>query len=173
MDHVLLASRVLIGVVFAVSFLTKTLRKNGWSEFLDSVRDLAPVLPVRTTALAASAAEVVVIALLVPTGSARYGFVGAVLLLLPYTTALILAVRRGTSAPCGCFGRSSTPVSGFHVARNALLTAVALTGALAGQEAARAHPAWPGAVTALAAGLVAAVLVIFTDELSDVFSVKP
>ncbi|CAL9278676.1 MauE/DoxX family redox-associated membrane protein [Streptomyces sp. SudanB52_2052] len=170
--HVFIASRVLIGMVFAASLTMKLLRKNGWHRFTASVRGLAPHLPARTTAVAVCAAEASVALLIVPAGTAVYGLAGAVLLLLCFTVALVVALRRRKRVSCGCFGKSATPVSGFTVARNSLLTAGALAGIITRPDPTGAATPWPGTLTAIAVGAVAAALAYLTDELADLFQTR-
>ncbi|WP_340383903.1 MauE/DoxX family redox-associated membrane protein [Streptomyces sp. SS7] len=172
MAYVCIASRVLIGTIFAVSLTTRLLRENGWSEFTDSVRGLAPRLPARTAAVVVCVAETSVVSLVVTARSAVYGLAGAMLLLLCFTVALVVALRRRRGVSCGCFGTSTTPVSGFTVARNCLLAAGALAGIIAHPDSTGATPAWPGSLTAVAVGAVAATLAYLTDELADLFRVR-
>ncbi|MFF9677581.1 MauE/DoxX family redox-associated membrane protein [Streptomyces eurythermus] len=172
MDHVFIASRVLIGMVFVVSLTAKLSRRNGRREFTDSVRRLAPHFPARTTAVAVCVTEASVVLLIVPAATAVYGLAGAVLLLLCFTIAVVAALRRRAGVSCGCFGKSATPVSGFTVARNSLLIAGALAGIITRPDATGAGPAWPGTLTAIAVGAVAAALAYLMDEIADLFRVR-
>lgn len=65
------------------------------------------------------------------------GGAAALVLLAGFSAVLVGALRRGVAVPCACFGRAgSPPLSGFDLARNALLAAlagVALTAGLAPQ----------------------------------------
>jgi hypothetical protein len=79
-----------------------------------------------------------------------WGAALALALLVAFTTLLALAVRRGVTAPCNCFGRArSAPVSHVELARNGTL----LVGALVALTASRPTIPDPGAglVVALAA----------------------
>jgi hypothetical protein len=59
-----------------------------------------------------------------------WGGVVAFALLTAFTTNLVLIVRSGRVAHCACFGGSSAaPVSGRHLARNAVLLGLALAAA--------------------------------------------
>jgi len=80
-----------------------------------------------------------------------------------------LSVRRGNTAPCRCFGASSTPLGPRHLVRNALLLAVAAAG-LAGVLTPGALEL-PGTLVAGAAGLVVGAMITVFDDIADL--VKP
>jgi hypothetical protein len=87
-------------------------------------------------------------------------------LCLALTLGLFLAVRRGSRQPCHCFGSSSEPLGYHHVARNALLLALASTG-LACSVAAGGRSAGAAEVTLAAiGGLAAAMLFIFFVDIA-------
>ena len=72
------------------------------------------------------ATELVVGVALIPTVSARFGALGALLLLAVFGSAIAVALRRGTEAECHCFGQlHSAPVGWRTLARNGVLAAVA------------------------------------------------
>ncbi|WP_158645597.1 MauE/DoxX family redox-associated membrane protein [Stackebrandtia albiflava] len=168
------ACRCALIVVFAVSAFTKSYGSESFARFVRSVRDMG-VLPervaARPVALAVVSAEVAIPLLLVvpsaATGSA--GFVLAAGLLLGFTVAIVLSVRRGNQTPCRCFGHSTVPLGVRHVWRNGALILVAASGAVAAMTGAGTTE--PG-VTAVAvvAGLVVGGLVTVFDDLAELVS---
>jgi hypothetical protein len=78
--------------------------------------------------------------------------------------AIGLALHRGQTAPCRCFGASSTPLGAAHLIRNVTLLVGSLAGLVGGVVA--RHPAVQplGLAVALA---VAAVAVLFVVRLDD------
>ena len=77
--------------------------------------------------------ELAVAVALVPTGSARFGALGAAVLLLGFLAAIGNALARGRSPDCHCFGQlHSAPASWRTLARNGGLFAVAGFVAIAG-----------------------------------------
>ena len=96
------------------------------------------------------------------------GLVAAAALLGCFTGALVLALRRGSVAPCRCFGASTTPIGLHHVVRNVVLIGLAAAGLIAG-AAPGDPPVEPAAlaITALAVG----VCVLVTARLDDLVDV--
>jgi hypothetical protein len=155
----------LIGWVFLASALSK-LRHFG--EFRRSLPALAPVRPglVRPLAAAVAAAEAAVPVLLLIRPVMSYGFALGGGLLGAFTAAIAAAMKHGRRAPCRCFGASSTPLRAGHLIRNAIL----LTAAAAGGLARGAPPPVAGVTVALAAGSLAAILVVAFDDLVYLFA---
>jgi uncharacterized membrane protein len=164
-DYLRAACAALIALVFAASSVSKVRDFRG---FARSVPVLVPmptraVLPVSVAVVAAEAAAAV---LVVVPATAAAGFVLASLLLLAFAAAIGTALRRGRPAPCRCFGAGDTPVGPRHLARNTVLLCFAVLGALAPGHL----PTVAGAAVAVAAGGVAAVLVIAMDDIAVVFA---
>jgi hypothetical protein len=87
-------------------------------------------------------------------------------LLAAFTTGIAIVLRRGTRAGCRCFGATERPYGPHHLVRNGLLIAAALGGALtAGQPT-----DLPAALIAIAAGVIAALVLVTFDELLDLFA---
>jgi hypothetical protein len=185
-DYVVLAARCLVGVVFAVSALSKLRTGRALRDFTASLAQFG-VRPGRrrpvAVAVAGAEAAVPVLLALALAGSpaagataravAAAGFGLAALLLAGFTVAIARAVRRGVRAPCRCFGASATPLGAQHLVRNGLLLAGAAVG-LAGVVAGPAGPAdLAGAAVAVLAGSVAGALVTAFDDLLDLFGVGP
>ncbi|MFD9858077.1 MauE/DoxX family redox-associated membrane protein [Streptomyces alboflavus] len=150
-------------------------RGAAFAAFLASVRSLrvvpsALVRPVALTVIAGEAAVCVLLA--APArGATTAGLLVAAALLTAFTVGIAAALRRGVTAPCRCFGASSTPLGTLHLVRNAVLCALALAGALAAPTAADAPPG--SALVAGVAGLVAGALVTQLDHLLALFRPLP
>lgn len=168
MELVRIGAACLIGLVFAVSAVSKIRDLDG---FAASVGALAPAwpAPARVTAIAVTALEALVPPLLIAPVTAPAGFALAAALLAAFTTAVAASLRRGRRAACRCFGPSSVPLGPRHLARNGALLACAVLGGLA--------PAGPppagGAAVAAAAGLTAAVLIVSLDDIVELFARNP
>jgi Methylamine utilisation protein MauE len=166
MEYVGVGFASLIGWVFLVSAISK-LRHFG--EFTRSLPALAPVRAgqVRPLAMTVVATEAAVPVLLLFPAAVFYGFALAGALLAAFTTAIVIALKRGRRAPCQCFGASSTPLGPSHLVRNAILLISVLAGGLAldvrPQQAA-------GLVVAIAAGLVGAILIVAMDDIAFLFA---
>lgn len=179
MPYLFLACSISLCLVFGVSASGKV----GRSAFRDFVTSAGPlkVLPRPFRSAAALAVLVVELALTVTLFAgmavtarpalapvAAVVFAAAAALLLAFTVAIAMMLRRGEREGCRCFGAKATPLGPAHLIRNALLLAVALAGLLAvGDLEASIEPA--GAVLACAAGLVAGLLVTRFDDLTDLF----
>nr|WP_087887329.1 MauE/DoxX family redox-associated membrane protein [Streptomyces alboflavus] len=150
-------------------------RGAAFAAFLASVRSLrvvppALVRPVAVTVIAGEAAVCVLLA--APArGATTAGLLVAAALLAAFTVGIAAALRRGVTAPCRCFGASSTPLGTLHLVRNTVLCALALAGALAAPTAESAPPG--GALVAGGAGLVAGALVTQLDHLLALFRPLP
>ena len=94
---------------------------------------------------------------------------GAAALMAVLTAGVAVAVRRGVTAPCACFGSGSrAPLGGVHLARNAYLLAVLATGVVsAGLQ--RWQPGLAAAGLAAAAGGVSALLLTRLDDVAALF----
>jgi uncharacterized membrane protein YphA (DoxX/SURF4 family)/peroxiredoxin len=112
--------------------------------------------------------ELLVGAALIVGAAARFGALGALLLLLAFLAAISVALGRGTEADCHCFGQlHSAPVGWRTLVRNVLLAAAAGFVAIAGWRHAgvsstrwvtQVNAAW---LVAIVAGLVVVALVCF------------
>ncbi|MEU6370055.1 MauE/DoxX family redox-associated membrane protein [Streptomyces sp. NPDC046931] len=176
MTNTLWAIRCLIGVVFLVSAASKAGR-SSFAAFVTSVVDMR-ILPRGAAAPAAVctvAAEGAVAGLLA--APARHAVTAGLLLaaglLAVFTAAIALAVRRGTTVPCRCFGASVTPLGSPHIVRNTLLAGAAAFGAVCSAVAARPAPSPAGVVVPAVLGLTAGALVTRLDDLSALFRPVP
>jgi thiol-disulfide isomerase/thioredoxin len=167
--------RLLLAVVFAVSAFTKFADQAGFHEALANfsmparlrapVRVLIPVL------------ELGIAITLLPALSAWGAAVGALVLLLVFTAAIVVNLVRGRRPDCHCFGQlSSAPVSWKTVLRNGALMAAAAVLIVSGRPA-NAGPslvAWAGKLTlpeaigVVAVGVIIAAVAIETWVLAHV-----
>jgi hypothetical protein len=175
---------VALWVVFAVSAAGKSTGVRRQGAFAESLRPLA-LIPERLlapTALAVTGAEIVVVAGLtwaflgIATGSAGTRSVAiaalvlAAALLAVLTGGIAVALNRGTTASCACFGAAERPLSRRHLVRNGVLFLIAVAGAgVAGQvPVAAVDP--PAVLLAGATGAVGALVLIRFDDLVDLFT---
>jgi thiol-disulfide isomerase/thioredoxin len=114
---------------------------------------LARLLPV---------AELAVAALLLPTGTALAGAIGALALLLLFSAVIAVNRARGRAPDCHCFGQlHSAPAGPGTLVRNAGLTGVAafaIAGTLSGSDTSAI--AWVDDLNATQLAIAAAVLVL-------------
>jgi hypothetical protein len=164
---------LIIGVLL-VSLISKLRSRAAFREFADALAALR-VIPGRWAlplAWLSVAAEAAVFGALLWPGGTVVGLAGGTVLFAGFTAGLAVAVRRGATVGCHCFGATSAPVARRHVVRSGFLSAAAL-GALC--VAATAHVGWPTGLPAAqlivalaAAGLLVAALV-WLDELRWLF----
>ncbi|GAB3151882.1 MauE/DoxX family redox-associated membrane protein [Microbispora hainanensis] len=165
--------RLLTGIVFLMSAVSKLRGRAAYEEFTAATRVLVR-LPARPVAALVVTAEAAVAPLLAWPPTVLAGFCLALGLLVAFTVAIAVALRRGRRVPCRCFGASAVPVGPGHLARNAVLLAAAMAGAVqagAGTVLAGLGPAGFAAV-ALAAG-AAAVLLSAIGEIAGLFTSSP
>ncbi|GAA2766537.1 methylamine utilization protein MauE [Streptomyces paradoxus] len=171
MQYLHLATRCLLVVIFLVSSVGKVSGRTAYSRFVTSVRDMgvlpAPLVPAAAASVVA-AETVVWLLLLVPTPpAARSGGVIATGLLCAFTAVVLASLWRGVRTPCRCFGTSAAPLGARHVVRNSCLaasSAVCVTTAGAGGPV---HAS--GAVVAVSAGLLTSALIVWLDDIVDLF----
>ncbi|GAA2435006.1 MauE/DoxX family redox-associated membrane protein [Streptomyces mauvecolor] len=168
MAYVLLAVRVLVGIVFVASATGKVRSAAAFRSFEDSAHSMGvPARLSRSVAVAVIAGECAAVVLLavwpVP------GFALTVLLLAAFTTGIVRTLRSGTKASCACFGASTAPIGRRHLVRNTALLALAALGMAAGLAGTPTPTEAAGILVAAFGALVGALLVIFTDELGVLF----
>ncbi|GAA1892017.1 MauE/DoxX family redox-associated membrane protein [Asanoa iriomotensis] len=179
-----LAGQALLGTVFAVSAVAKLRDGTAFRRFAEQVLALrihnraALVWAHRAVTLGTLSGELAVAVLLLapvvvptlPRWSVGAGYTLAVVLLLAFTAALWLAVRRGVRAGCGCFGRAETPAGMWQVGRNAVLVAIAAIGLLTGSVNSVATPrAGADVVVDVVIGVALAIVVMSLHELTSLF----
>ena len=117
---------VAVGAVFVAAGWSKLARRDVWIQQADGLRVPAWV------ARGVPVAEVVLGALLV--SQIARSVVGSVaaLVLVAFTSLILVRLTEGERPPCACFGGwSATPLGAWHVARNAALIVLAMVAALA------------------------------------------
>jgi hypothetical protein len=164
----------LLIVVFACSAAAKLVGKGSFAAFRLATARLVPALRhlARPLAAVVVCVEVAVAVLLAVPATARAGLVLALVLLSAFTVAIAAALRRGETAACNCFGRSTAPMGVRHLVRNALLLTVAGTGLVTGLGG-PAGAEVPVMVLTGASAAVLAVLVLNLDALTDLFATTP
>lgn len=124
MDAVLLVVRLILAGVFGFSAITKfaapddgqTMRDFGVPDRYS--RPLGAFLPV---------AELIVAVALIPAVSARWGAVGALILLALFCAGIGVNLARGRTPDCHCFGQvHSEPIGWQTLARNGILALLSL-----------------------------------------------
>jgi hypothetical protein len=123
-NEVGIVARVAVGLVFIWAGVAKV-RTSHWSML--AIEAGTPRLVVMTL----PAVEALLgLALVVQLATAVVPWI-SVALLLAFTATLAQRYRKGSQAPCNCFGGSSNdPVDHTTFIRNAFLIAIALAGAL-------------------------------------------
>ncbi|MEU6881927.1 MauE/DoxX family redox-associated membrane protein [Streptomyces sp. NPDC046712] len=174
MGYALLACRLLVGVVFAASAAGKLRSATAFRAFEGATRSMGvPGRLARPVAVTVVAAECAVPFLLAagPAGAPGLGL--AVVLVVAFSAGIVGVLRRGTRASCACFGASSTVIGRRHLVRNGLLLLCAGFGAGYALTGTASTPHAGGIAIAAVAALVGALLVIFTDELGELFGAGP
>ena len=120
MGTVLLAARMLLAVVFATAGVAKLLDRPGSRNALRAFG-----VPDRLTpagAILLPLAELATAIVLVPTPTAQWGGLAALLLLLAFAGGIANAMRQGKTPDCHCFGQlSSSPAGKATLIRNLAL----------------------------------------------------
>lgn len=173
MGYLALACRCAVGLVFAASALSKLRSAEAFRSFTEWLGTV-PGVPSRAQGLIAAAmaaAEAGVVVLVVIPYTDVIGMTAAAALLAVFAAGAFAVASNPDAAPCQCFGPSSTPLGMRHVARNVALCAVAALGAAAGPATAGYHP--PLIAVSVCAGLTAALLAIFLDDIAAIIAATP
>lgn len=163
-----LACRLLIGIVFAASAFSKLRSRSEYRAFAQWLGGLPLPGPFRgaPAAAAVAATEAAIVVLLIPPVTAAIGLALSAVTLAAFASGTFVTVRTGTATPCRCFGASDSPMSAWHVARDALLALLAAAGA--SSAGSLAHSAG-GIALSLAIAVTVAVPVVLFDDLLSVF----
>lgn len=124
MDTVLLVGRFLLGATFGVAGVAKLADLAGSRQALADfgvpegwAGRFGPLLPIAELAIAVA---------LIPTTTARWGTLGALVLLIAFITGIGVSLARGKRPDCHCFGQlHSAPAGWPTLGRNALLATIA------------------------------------------------
>ncbi len=167
--YVLLCCQFLFGAAFAVSLWSKVHNRRAYADFAAAVPQLAPWAPARWAGSGVVLAEAAIVVLVAVPATAPMGLALAAALLVTFTVAIAGTIRRRRAVTCQCFGTSTTPVGPAHLIRNGVLLVCAIAGLLTGL-AADPGPVVPEILAAAAlTGLVAAAVVVLTDQIAELF----
>ncbi|GHJ44271.1 hypothetical protein Cs7R123_16130 [Catellatospora sp. TT07R-123] len=162
------ASRVAIGLVFAVAAVAKARDLGAFARSLEPFLTVAKPL-YRPLAVAVVGAELAAAVLVAIPATVFWGFGLALALNAVFAVAIVRVLRRGVAATCNCFGAADSRLSRRHLVRDLVLAVPALLGLAA--AAAVAHPATPLHWLAGAPlGAVAALVVIRFEDVADLFA---
>jgi peroxiredoxin len=161
METALVVARIVLAVVFAVAALAKLADRAGSRDAV--VGFGVPDALATPLSIALPLAELALAAALLPTASAWWGALGALALLLAFTTAIAVNLARGRKPDCRCFGQLSTgPIGWSTMARNSVLAGLAGFVVVGGWQDAGPSPlAWLADRSAVElAGLAGLALVV-------------
>jgi hypothetical protein len=179
-----LAVLSLAACVFAASAGAKLKSRKAYSLFRDGLaqtRLLPGQLRSAGAAVLSGTETVIAAGLIVAAALTAAGMPGAIpvagfaLASTAFLTSVLaagiaLVIRRGTRAPCPCFGTAaSRPLGWTHLVRNLSLLALVCIG-LAGVPPAPEHPAAASAIVAACSGALGALLFIRWDDLVELFA---
>ncbi|MGH2871650.1 MAG: MauE/DoxX family redox-associated membrane protein [Solirubrobacteraceae bacterium] len=135
MTTVVLVVRLVLVGVFALAGVSKLANLAASRDAVEGFG--VPPRLARTVGTAIPFVELAVAVALLPTPSARWGAIGAAVLLAAFSAGIAGALRQGLAPDCNCFGQvASAPVSAKTLLRNGILAALALFAAIAGPGAA-------------------------------------
>ncbi|WP_405166519.1 redoxin domain-containing protein [Nocardia sp. NBC_01499] len=141
-------ARLLVAVVFGWAGIAKLTDRDGTRKAVQEFG--VPARWVATVGWALPTVELVVAAAVLPSWTAVWGGLAALVLLIGFSTAVAVLLARGQRPACSCFGAASTaPIGRATLVRNAAiiaLTGLAVWGSLAKNTVPQALPAdrWVG-----------------------------
>jgi hypothetical protein len=169
----LVAARTMLGLVLATAVLTKLRGREVFRAFRDAVGALGllPGYAVTPAAGSALVIEASLCAAMWHPATRRFGLLATAVLLLGYAGLMRISIRSGRRGSCPCFGaRQGRPIGYAHVVRNTLLAGTAAVAAVPAGSGLPVHPAPAGLVVAVLAGVLAALLIIWFDDLAELFT---
>ena len=170
MVFVVVATRFLLGAVFAISAVEKIRDRRAVRRFV--IATVGPDRAIGPSIVGVILGEAAAAALLFSPAAWRWdvpaGFALALVLLGAFSAVLIRALRRDVRVPCGCFGASSGPPNAGHLLRNGVLAAAAAIG-LIGSAGGTTAPLSPSSVAVGLLGTAAAFVVVRLDEFKTLF----
>ncbi|MFJ3880855.1 MauE/DoxX family redox-associated membrane protein [Streptomyces sp. NPDC090077] len=114
------------------------------------------------------------LSMLLPAPAVRYGFALILALCAGFAAYVVLLVREGAGASCGCMGESDVPASPLHVLRNCALVVIAGAATAGSWIAGPGMSEWAAHhVIAAAPAMAAAAVVTFFDDLIALFTNSP
>jgi peroxiredoxin len=124
MDALLLAARLILAAVFAVSGISKLFDLPGSQAAMRSFG--VPEQFTRAGGFALPIAELVIAVLLIPAATAKWGALLALILLAVFIAGISYSLSRGRKFDCHCFGQLTTSEIGPPtLIRNAVLAVLA------------------------------------------------
>jgi methylamine dehydrogenase accessory protein MauD len=124
MEVALLVARVLLVSVFSVAGITKLADRAGSKRALIDFG--VPAALAAPLVVLLPLAELAVAAALIPTSTAWWGAVGALVLVLLFVVGISVNLARGRKPECHCFGQLHSEPAGWKtLVRNGVLAAVA------------------------------------------------
>jgi peroxiredoxin/uncharacterized membrane protein YphA (DoxX/SURF4 family) len=124
MDALLLAARLILAAVFVVSGVSKLFDLTGSQSAMRSFG--VPERFTRAGGIALPIAEIVIAVLLVPTATARWGALLALILLAVFVAGISYSLSQGRKFDCHCFGQlTSSEIGPPTLIRNAVLAVLA------------------------------------------------
>src|SRR5215208_5469556 len=124
MDALLLAARLILAAVFAVSGVSKLFDLSGSQSAMRSFG--VPERFTRIGGIALPIAEILIAVLLIPTATAQWGALLAFILLAVFIASISYSLSRGRKFDCHCFGQLTTAEIGPPtLIRNAVLAVFA------------------------------------------------
>jgi methylamine dehydrogenase accessory protein MauD len=137
MEIILLLARLVLAGIFGVAGVAKLADREGSRQALTGFG--VPGFLTAPLAWGLPAIEILVALLLIPQGTAWFGGMGALALLLIFAGGIGVNLARGNSPDCHCFGQlHSKPVSWPVFTRNLALAAIAGVMVAQGKD----HPGW-------------------------------
>ncbi|MBW3632535.1 MAG: redoxin domain-containing protein, partial [Chloroflexi bacterium] len=131
MDALLLAARLILAAVFVVSGISKLFDLSGSQAAMRSFG--VPERMTRAGGIALPIAELVIAVLLIPTATAAWGALLALILLIVFVVSISYSLSRGRKFDCHCFGQLTTSEIGpSTLVRNAVLAVLAAFVAISG-----------------------------------------
>lgn len=176
MHYIIIGSRCLLGLIFAVAAVSKLRSRAAFSAFAETVSGLRVFDDrwVRPVAAAVALGEAFTAALMVaPRPLAATGFALAAVMLTAFAVIIVSGRQRGIRTRCRCFGAATATLGSAHVARNAALAVAASISAfgLVAAPQGSVHPG--GFAIAAVAGVALALLTLRLDDLIKLFESEP
>jgi hypothetical protein len=175
----------LLAALWAVFAVSATGKVRHPAAFAASLRGILPGRLVTLAARALTAAELAVtlglsLALLTTAGLLPGGravpfaaLTATALLITALTVGVAITLHRGTGGSCSCFGTTRRPLGRRHLARNLLLLAAAAAALLLLATGPPDASDPLGLLLGIAAGGIAASLVIGFDAVAELFTPTP
>ena len=169
MLYVSFACRLTLAAVMTLAAVAKLRSPGAFAASLAGF-DFIPARLRRPLSVLVPAAELLIALLLALPATVAAGSRVAVLFCCGLTAVPILVVARGKKVTCACFGVGDVPMSGWHIARNAVLLAAAGLGLFVAISLGDGVPAQvPGIALAVVSAGVLTTLITFVDDIAALF----